>query len=65
MSRSYVVFCGVEGKLDVLHVECRRCQRKGRYSVAKLIERYGRKGNMMMPRAAQQRLSEALRSTAT
>ena len=47
MSRTYVVFGDIEGKLDVLHVECRRCQRKGRYSVAKLIERYGRKGNMM------------------
>ena len=41
MSRTYVVFGDIEGKLDVLHVECRRCQRKGRYSVAKLIERYG------------------------
>jgi hypothetical protein len=24
-----------------------RCSRKGRYSVAKLIEKYGRRGNMM------------------
>jgi hypothetical protein len=31
----------------VLRVECRRCQRKGRYSVRKLIEKYGRKGHMM------------------
>jgi hypothetical protein len=31
----------------MLHVECRRCGRKGRYNVAKLIEKYGRRGNMM------------------
>jgi hypothetical protein len=31
----------------VLRVACTRCDRKGRYSVAKLIEEYGRKGNMM------------------
>jgi hypothetical protein len=31
----------------VLRVECTKCDRKGRYSVAKLIEKYGRKGNMM------------------
>jgi hypothetical protein len=31
----------------VLRVECRRCARKGRYQVHKLIEKYGRKGNMM------------------
>jgi hypothetical protein len=30
----------------VLRVECTKCERKGRYSVAKLIEK-GRKGNMM------------------
>ena len=28
-------------------VECTRCGRKGRYSVRKLIEKYGRKANMM------------------
>jgi hypothetical protein len=37
----------IEGKLDVLRVECTKCDRKGRYHVHKLIERYGRKGNMM------------------
>jgi hypothetical protein len=45
--RTYVVFGDIEGKLDVLRVECTRCQRKGRYNVRKLIERYGRKGHMM------------------
>jgi hypothetical protein len=30
----------IEGKLDVLRVECTRCDRKGRYSVAKLIEKH-------------------------
>ena len=47
MARTYLVFGDIEGKLEVLRVECTRCPRKGRYNVAKLIEKYGRKGNMM------------------
>ena len=31
----------------MMRVECTRCGRKGRYSVRKLIEKYGRKANMM------------------
>jgi hypothetical protein len=31
----------------VLRVECTKCGRKGRYSVRRLIEKYGRKANMM------------------
>jgi hypothetical protein len=46
MPRSYLVFGDIEGKLDVLRVECTKCDRKGRYSVAKLIEKHGRNGNM-------------------
>jgi hypothetical protein len=42
---------GIEGKLDVLRVECTKCDRKGRYHVHKLIEKYGRWGNMMKWRA--------------
>jgi hypothetical protein len=45
--RTYLTFGDIEGKLDVLRVECTRCPRKGRYSVAKLIETHGRGGNMM------------------
>jgi hypothetical protein len=48
MSRGYVVFGDIEGKLDVLRVECTKCDRKGRYIVAKLIEKNGRKGNLMV-----------------
>jgi hypothetical protein len=48
MARTYLVFGDIQGKLDVLRVECRRCDRKGRYSVAKLIEKHGRKGNLMV-----------------
>jgi hypothetical protein len=29
----------------VLRVECTKCDRKGRYSVAKLIAKHGRNGN--------------------
>jgi hypothetical protein len=43
----WVTFGDLEGKLDVLRVECTRWQRKGRYSVAKLIAKYGRRANMM------------------
>jgi hypothetical protein len=31
----------------VLRIECTKCARKGRYSVRRLIEKYGRKANMM------------------
>ena len=47
MARTYLVFGDIEGKLDVLRVECTKCARKGRYRVHKLIEKYGRKANMM------------------
>ena len=47
MARTYLVFGDIEGTLDVLRVDCTRCDRKGRYHVHKLIEKYGRKGNMM------------------
>jgi hypothetical protein len=30
MARTYLVFGDIDGKLDVLRVECARCQRKGR-----------------------------------
>jgi hypothetical protein len=46
MGRSYRTFGDIEGKLEVLRVECTRCVRKGRYSVAKLIEKHGRRGNL-------------------
>ena len=45
--RDYLIFGAIDAKLDVLCVECTKCERKGRYSVSKLIEKYGRKGNMM------------------
>jgi hypothetical protein len=34
MARGYLTFGDIEGKLDVLRVECTRCDRKGRYGVA-------------------------------
>ena len=45
--RSYIIFGDIEGKLDVLRVECTKCARKGRYSVRRLIEKYGRRANLM------------------
>ena len=35
MSRTYLIFGDIEGKLDVLNVECTKCARKGRYHVHK------------------------------
>ncbi|HZO45789.1 MAG TPA: hypothetical protein VFB68_07840 [Xanthobacteraceae bacterium] len=46
-ARAYLVFGDIEGKLDVLRVECTKCDRKSRYHVHKLIAKYGRKANMM------------------
>jgi hypothetical protein len=46
MPRTYLIFGVIEGKLDVLRVECTKCDRKGRYHVHKLVEKYGRNGNM-------------------
>ena len=38
----------IEGKLDVPSRRvCTKCDRKGRYHVHKLIEKYGRKGSLM------------------
>ena len=45
--RTYLTFGDIEGKLDVFRVECSKCPRKGRYSFARLIEKYGRRANMM------------------
>jgi hypothetical protein len=33
MARTYLVFGDIEGRLDVLRVECTKCPRKGRYSI--------------------------------
>ena len=41
MPRTYLIFGDIEGKLDVLNVECTKCARKGRYHVQRLIEVYG------------------------
>ena len=41
-----LVFGDIEAKLDVLRVECTKCDRKGRYQVHKLIEKYGLMGNI-------------------
>jgi hypothetical protein len=45
--RAYLIFGDIENKLDLLRVECTKCARKGRYSVRRLIEKYGRKANLM------------------
>ena len=46
MPRTYLIFGDIEGKLDVLRVECTKCDRRGMYYVHRLIKKYGRKANM-------------------
>jgi hypothetical protein len=44
--RTYLIFGDIDGKLDVLTVQCTKCARKGCYHVQRLMEVYGRKDNM-------------------
>jgi hypothetical protein len=46
MSRPHLTFGDIAGKLHMLRVECTRCERKGRYVVAKLLAQSGARGNM-------------------
>jgi hypothetical protein len=46
MPRTYFVFGDIHGKLDVLRVECIKCDRRRVYYTQRLIEVYGRRGNM-------------------
>jgi hypothetical protein len=46
MSRTFLTFGDIAGKLHMLQIECTRCARKGRYSVAKLLVEHGHRGNM-------------------
>jgi len=47
MPRGYLIFGDIEGKLDLLRVECTKRARRGRYQVEKLIAKYGRTGNLI------------------
>jgi hypothetical protein len=49
----------------VLRVECTKCDRKGRYSVAKLIEKHGRKGNMISTPTARSGMLPGCMTAAT
>jgi hypothetical protein len=42
----YLTFGDIAGKLHIPRIQCTRCPRKGRYSVAKLIDQHGLRGNM-------------------
>jgi hypothetical protein len=37
VSRTCLIFGDIDGKLEVLRVECTKCARKGRYSVRRLM----------------------------
>ena len=47
LSRGHIVFGDIEGKLDVLRIECTKCGRGGHYGVARLIAKHGREGSLM------------------
>jgi hypothetical protein len=42
-----ITFDDLVGKLDMLHVACDKCGRKGRYAVARLIEQRGREAKVL------------------
>jgi hypothetical protein len=41
-----ITFGDLVGKLDVLAVECPKCERRGRYAVRRLIEAHGQAGGI-------------------
>jgi hypothetical protein len=42
-----IIFAGLIGKLDVLHVHCPKCSRAGRYRVQHLIKQRGRNAKLI------------------
>jgi hypothetical protein len=42
-----LTFSDLEGKLKLLRVACKKCDRAGQYRVAKLIERHGLDANLV------------------
>jgi hypothetical protein len=42
-----IIFSDLVGKLDVLAVECSKCERRGRYAVRRLIEQHGPGGKIV------------------
>jgi len=40
-TRGYITLGEIAAKLRMLRVECSRCNRKGRYSIARLVREYG------------------------
>lgn len=47
MSYKPVTLGSISSHLTMLDVACRRCERKGRYNIARLIEKHG--ADMQMP----------------
>ena len=60
MPRTYLIFGDIEGKLDVLRVECTKCDRRGVYYVHRLIKKIRTQGKHdEIERATQRGLPEA------
>jgi hypothetical protein len=59
ISRTYLVFGDIEGSSTYTASNAPKCDRNGRYHLHKLIEKYGRMGNLMeLARDAKRRLPE-------
>ena len=46
MSRTFLTFGDIAGKVHRLRIECTRCPRKGCYNLSKLMAQHGHRGNM-------------------
>jgi hypothetical protein len=42
-----IIFGDLIGKLDMLHVACDKCGRKGRYALARFVEQHGYDGKVL------------------
>jgi hypothetical protein len=65
MPRTYLIFGDIEGKLDVLRVECRKCRRKGRHQVHKLIAKSWPQGEHDEMEGTTERLPSAMHTACT
>jgi hypothetical protein len=51
--RGALTFSDLDGKLEVLRVACKKCDRVGQYRLARLIERHGPDANLVDWKDAQ------------
>jgi hypothetical protein len=42
-----IIFSDLIGKLDVVHIECKKCNRTGRYQLSRLLDERGRSAKLI------------------